>query len=138
MSKVSPGRSLFYKVAGLQPVASCKFWVILRNTFSQNSSRWLLLYFYFNTDIGQAKTEIAIHRFLTNSINKYPAGYCFVYCNKIFLKRKEYLSTKISMVKKFLIVSDSLSEKRNVYNNYFLLWITDADCSFTENDQPKM
>ena len=37
---------------------------------------------------------------------------------------KEYFSTKISTVKKFLIISDNLSEKRNVYNHNFLLWIT--------------
>ena len=87
---------------------------------------------FFDTDIGQAKTETAIHRLLKNSINKYHAGYCFVYCN-IFLK--EYFSTKINIMKKFLIISDNLSEKRNAYINYFLLWITDADCSLKENDQ---
>ena len=44
VSKISPGRSLFYKVAGLPAVKtlvqvlSCEFWVLFRNTFSQNAS----------------------------------------------------------------------------------------------------
>ena len=67
------------------------------------------------TDIEQVTTETAIRRFLTISVNKYYAGYWFVYCNIIFLKW--YFSTKISIVKKFLIISANLSEKKNVYNN---------------------
>ena len=44
VSTISPGRSVFYKVAGLQPVETlvqvlfCEFWVIFRSTFSQNAS----------------------------------------------------------------------------------------------------
>ena len=48
----------------------------------------------FNTDIEQVTTETATHRFLIISINKYDPGH-----------------TKISIVKKFLIISDNLSEK---------------------------
>ena len=73
----------------------------------------------FNTGIRQVTTETVVHRFLTIIINEYHADYWFFYYNITFLK--EYFSTKISIVKKFLIISDNLSEKRNVYNNYFLL-----------------
>ena len=41
-------------------------------------------------------------------------------------------------MQKFLIISDNLSVKRNFYNNYFQLWIADADCSLKENDQLKI
>ena len=73
----------------------------------------------FNTDTDQVITATAIHRFWIFPINKYHASYWFVYWNITFLK--DYFSTKISIVKKFLINSDDLPEKRNVSDNYFLL-----------------
>ena len=73
----------------------------------------------FNTDTEQVITATAIHRFWTFPINQYHTSYWFVYWNITFLKY--YFSTKISIVKKFLISSDDLPEKRNVSNNNFLL-----------------
>ena len=90
----------------------------------------------FNTDTEQLITATAIHRFWTFPINKYHASYWFVCWNITFLK--DYFSTKISIVKKFLINSDDLPDKRNVSNNYFLRGITDADGSLKQNYWLKM
>ena len=90
----------------------------------------------FNTDTEQLITATAIHRFWTFPINKYHASSWFVCWNITFLK--DYFSTKISIVKKFLINSDDLPDKRNVSNNYFLLGITDADGSLKQNYWLKM
>ena len=73
----------------------------------------------FNTDTKQVITATATHRFWTFPINQYHASYWLVYWNITFLK--DYFSTKIRIVKKLLISSDDLPEKRNVSNNYFLL-----------------